>query len=195
LARMIREAEARESRSRTPVVALTASALKGEAERCLAAGMDDCLVKPVPVPVLAERLLRWLPHARAAALADEAAPVEVPPLQAHQVLDEGSLDALTGGSASEARVVIDDFLGATAQDLAVLETAVEQGDATAVTRQAHRIKGAARLVGAVELAAAATALESAGRKGAWPAIRPAASDVHTAVARVRRLAAQRYPAA
>ncbi|HEY5782227.1 MAG TPA: ATP-binding protein [Lysobacter sp.] len=195
LARMIREEEARRGRPRTPVVALTASALKGEAERCLAAGMDDCLIKPVPVPVLAERLLRWLPHARAAVLADEATSAEVPPLQAHQVLDEGSLDALTGGSASEARAVIDDFLDATAQDLAALDTALEQGDATAATRQAHRIKGAARLVGAMELAEAATALESAGRKGAWPTIRPLANDVRTAVARVRRMAAQRYPVA
>lgn len=194
LARMIREQEARQARARTPIVALTASALKGEAERCLAAGMDDCLVKPVPVPVLAERLLRWLPHARAAAIAGEVVPAGVPPLDVHHVLDEGSLVALTGGSATEARAVIDDFLGATAQDLAVLDTALEQGDATAVTRQAHRIKGAARLVGAGELAEAATALESAGRKGAWPVIRPLADDVHAALARVRRTAAQRYPA-
>lgn len=193
LARMIREEEARQASPRIPIVALTASALKGEAERCLAAGMDDCLVKPVPVPVLAERLLRWLPHVRAAAIADEVAPAGVPPSDV-RVLDEGSLDALTGSSATEARAVIDDFLGATAQDLAVLDAALEQGDATAVTRQAHRIKGAARLVGAVELAEAATALESAGRKGAWPVIRPLASDVHAALARVRRMAAQRYPA-
>lgn len=196
LARMIREEEARQSSARTPIVALTASALRGEAERCLAAGMDDCLVKPAPVPVLAERLLRWLPHAREAALADEAeASVKVPPSEVQHVLDAGSLDALTGGSATEARAVMVDFLGATAQDLAALDAALAQRDATALTRQAHKIKGAARLVGATELAEAATVLESAGRKGTWPAIPPLVCDVRDAVARVRQLMAQRYPAA
>jgi len=62
LARSIREAEAGEGRERTPVIALTAAALKGEAERCLAAGMDDYLAKPVSIATLSERMHRWLPH-------------------------------------------------------------------------------------------------------------------------------------
>ena len=90
---------------------------------------------------------------------------------------------------------MEDFLSATAQDLAALDAALAQRDAAALTRQAHKIKGAARLVGATELAEAATALESAGRKGTWPAIPPLARDVRNAVARVRQLMAQRYPAA
>ena len=52
-------------RARTPIVALTASALKGEAERCLAAGMDDYLAKPVGIPSLVTMLGRWLPHTQA----------------------------------------------------------------------------------------------------------------------------------
>ncbi|MGO4779527.1 response regulator, partial [Lysobacter sp. 2RAB21] len=66
LARAIRAEEAHSSEAaRTPIVALTASALKGEAEACLAAGMDDCLVKPVAVARLAATLRRWLPHTAA----------------------------------------------------------------------------------------------------------------------------------
>ena len=62
LASAIREEAGRRGLSRTPIVALTASALKGEAERCLAAGMDDYLAKPVGIATLGACLQRWLPH-------------------------------------------------------------------------------------------------------------------------------------
>lgn len=60
LARAIRELEGQQGRARLPVLALTANALSGELDRCLASGMDDCLIKPVGVRDLAEKLGRWL---------------------------------------------------------------------------------------------------------------------------------------
>ena len=56
-------AEERDSGRRLPIVALTASALIGEAERCFAAGMDDYLSKPVGMQILSRTLARWLPQA------------------------------------------------------------------------------------------------------------------------------------
>lgn len=61
LAVCIRRAEAVESRSRTPVIAFTAHALAGEADKCYAAGMDDCMVKPVDLTQLGSKLQQWLP--------------------------------------------------------------------------------------------------------------------------------------
>lgn len=61
LARQIREAEARDKRSRTPIIAITASALPGEAERCHVAGMDTCLIKPVDLATLQNMFAQWLP--------------------------------------------------------------------------------------------------------------------------------------
>jgi len=65
LARSIRKLESEAGRKRVPIVACTANALPGEAEACLAAGMDDCLVKPVELPQLLEKLEQWLPMAAA----------------------------------------------------------------------------------------------------------------------------------
>src|SRR5215471_10855764 len=61
LARRLRMAEAENGHGRTPIVAVTANATKGEEERCLAAGMDACLVKPVSIERLRTTLERWLP--------------------------------------------------------------------------------------------------------------------------------------
>lgn len=189
LARALREEEARASigrgdSRRTPILALTASALKGEAEACLAAGMDDCLIKPIAVARLAASLRQWLPH---------TAPSEPPPpdlLEGHdrmRVLDVAVLRRLLDDSDSEAGDVLDDFLAATAQDLADLHRAHRDGDLSVLQHCAHRIRGAAQLVGAVELSEAADALEQAARAQDWTLALSLLSDVETAVERLRRL--------
>jgi HPt (histidine-containing phosphotransfer) domain-containing protein len=175
-------------------VARTASALKGEAERCLSAGMDDYLAKPVGIPALTVALQRWMPHTIPAAI-DGDAPVAtaLPQLVHPPALDPVTLDALTGGSAEVARELLDDFLASTVQDLAELDAVREAGDLPALTRQAHKIKGAARMVGAVELAETAGQLEASGRGEEWPAILPLAADLATAAERLRHYVDERYP--
>ncbi len=199
MARQLREEEARDGRERTPIVALTASALKGEAERCLAAGMDDYLAKPVGIPALTAMLRRWLPHTAVAASAVQTqsgslpAPAALPQLVQPPALDASTLDALTGGDARETRLLLDDFLASTAQDQAELDAAVAAGDLAALTRQAHKIKGAARIVGALELGERAGQLEAAGRGEERMAIAPLAADVATAIERLKLYVAERHP--
>jgi CheY-like chemotaxis protein/HPt (histidine-containing phosphotransfer) domain-containing protein len=195
MARAIRAEEARDGRPRTPIVALTASALKGEAERCLAAGMDDYLAKPVGIPVLTATLRRWLPHvAPDPAPAQDAVAAPLPQLQTPPALDVVALQALIGQDPAMARSVLDDFLGTIVQDLDELERTRSAGDLVALTRQAHKIKGAARIVGAVELAETAGQLEAAGRAGEWPAVLPLSADLATALERLRLHVGERYPA-
>jgi signal transduction histidine kinase/CheY-like chemotaxis protein/HPt (histidine-containing phosphotransfer) domain-containing protein/CHASE3 domain sensor protein len=196
LARAIRDEEARDGRARTPIVALTASALKGEAERCLAAGMDDYLAKPVGIPVLTATLRRWLPHIGGgdAPSPDAAIPAALPQLEQPPPLDVVALEALIGADPVLARTVLDDFLGSTVQDLDALNGARIAGDLVALTRQAHKIKGASRLVGALELAETAGQLEAAARAGEWPAVLPLAADLATAAERLRLYVGERYPA-
>jgi signal transduction histidine kinase/CheY-like chemotaxis protein/HPt (histidine-containing phosphotransfer) domain-containing protein len=206
LARRIRADEAArapsgEAAARTPIVALTASALKGEAERCLAAGMDDYLAKPVSIASLAATLARWLPHAMQAQDPGGAASAAAPPASAPAYpqldhpppLDPSVVEALTGGDGAAARAVLADFLASTMQDLASAESARNSGALDALAREAHKVKGASRMVGALELAQCAEDLEQAARAGDWRATAPLAADLATAAERLRRHVAARYP--
>ena len=195
MARALREEEQRGGKPRTPMVALTAAALKGEAERCLASGMDDYLAKPVSIPVLAACLQKWLPHTKTAAgtvgtgmtaIASASSQVILPQLQAPPTpLDRSVLNELTGGVASETRALLDDFITSTNGDLQELRQAREAGDTAQLARQAHKIKGAARLIGASELAHAAAELELAAKAADWPQLLPLSADVQTAADRLR----------
>lgn len=200
MARAIRTLEAKEGRGgHTPIVALTAATLKGEVERCLDAGMDDYLAKPVAIPVLAATLQRWLPHIAPQPVAPNSpapAPASVeglPQLHRPPPFDEAVLQSLTGGNAGDLRALLDDYLASTREDLAGLGIARAAGDLPTLTRQAHKLKGAARTVGALELADAAERLEAAARDGDWMAVLPLATDVATAGERLQLYVAERWP--
>jgi signal transduction histidine kinase/CheY-like chemotaxis protein/HPt (histidine-containing phosphotransfer) domain-containing protein len=192
LARRIRAEETARGLGRTPIVALTASALKGEAERCLAAGMDDYLAKPVSIAALAGALQRWLPHLGEPlpGMADEQP--QLPQLDHPPPLDPSVLETLTGGDLADARALLEDFLASTAHDIARLESARDAGEFPELAREAHKVKGAARIVGAVELAQVADLLEAAARSADWASVSPLAADLATAAERLRRHVAERY---
>ncbi|MES2918647.1 MAG: ABC transporter substrate binding protein [Pseudomonadota bacterium] len=75
LVRTLRRLEAESGLPRTPVIAVTASALSGDVEHCLAAGMDDFIAKPVELPALLHCLRRWLPRAGVAGDAARSGPL------------------------------------------------------------------------------------------------------------------------
>ena len=189
MARRMRLSEAERGWPRTPIVALTASALKGEAERCRAAGMDDYLSKPVGVATLGAMLARWLPHTAATAVTDPEsgnAGDGVDEAGAVAVMDSEALHSLLGGDAAAARSVVEDFMESQDQDLDALGIAVAGHEREEAARQAHRIHGAARAVGAIELASASSALEGALRDGDdWGDCEALLRDVRTADSRLR----------
>lgn len=200
MTRELRQLEHAEQKQRIPIVALTAAALKGESERCMSAGMDDYLMKPVSISQLVACLQKWLPHTRPAerALNPDSPPMPVtmilpqtslPPMP----LDRSVLNELTGGDVKEMRALLDDFLSATDQDTAAMQRAREQGDLVQLGREAHKIKGAAKLVGAIELAHAAAELELAAKSADWPQLLPLCADVHTCAERLRQFVHVNYP--
>jgi two-component system, NarL family, sensor histidine kinase EvgS len=166
LARAIRRHEQQTGRERTPIIALTANVMQGEPAKCAEAGMDDFAAKPTTIPVLASKLQRWLP-------ALEWPAVEPPPRrgasQPEALLDEAVLDELTNGDSAFAASLLADFVEASRGDLDELSAAVASRDHAGTRRQAHRIVGAGRVVGATELVAIASRLESAAgaESGNW----------------------------
>lgn len=148
----------------TPIVALTASALRSDYDSCIAAGMDDVLTKPIHVEPLQKVLNVYLS--------------EDPPVRHH--VKEGNL---TMGVAQETPVNLDrlseitmgdpdleselivTFLADTSQRISEMAAVIASGDATSLIRTAHAIKGSAGNMGAATLQEIARKLEQIAKSG------------------------------
>ena len=165
LARTIRATERAAGLGHTLVIACTANALRGEAENCFAAGMDDYMAKPVEMATLMEKLDQWLPlpgH-KAAAPGEPHAP-EAPPL------DRSVIAEVSGGDVALEREVFTEFLRVNGEDAAILADAFKARDVARLIQAAHRMKGASRTIGAHALAEACARLEEAARANDWATV-------------------------
>ena len=166
LARRLRRAEAEAGAPRVPLLALTASALQGELERCRDAGMDDIVTKPTTMDILAGTLRRWLPDvpwpAGEQASADGA--LRVPP-----AVDASALDEMAAGDQALGAQILASYAESVREDLLALTAALELGDRQDLRRRAHQILGASRVVGAWAVADTAERLEHAAVAPATPA--------------------------
>ena len=175
LAAAIRAAE--QDGRHTPIVVLTANALKGEAERCHEAGMDDYLSKPVRLADLQAMLEKWLPSI-------ERAPVKPMPgckagtepsgaTKAHGSrppcapvpVDVNVLKALVGDDPAVIREFLHDFRLSAAKIAAELKAACNNGQAGQAGAQAHKLKSSARSMGALALGELCAAMEQTGKSG------------------------------
>ncbi|MBI5109042.1 MAG: PAS domain S-box protein [Rhodocyclales bacterium] len=147
---------AAETGDRLPIVALTANALKDEANRCRAVGMDDYLSKPVQLEKLGAVLDRWLAA---------AGPVAVSSAPTPAVLDVGVLGALVGDDPAVIHELLLEFRASATSIAAELSAACADGHAEAAGRAAHKLKSAARATGALRLGDICAAIEQAGRSG------------------------------
>ncbi|WP_167399121.1 PAS domain S-box protein [Ectopseudomonas oleovorans] len=148
-------------RRRTPILALTANALRGEAARAHDAGMDEYLTKPIRLTTLRAALERWLPGA-IPAMRSEAADAQTVPAS---LLDPAALSALVGEDHQLIREILGDYRNALGSLTGQLLDAFGNGDLTGVGALAHRLKSSSRAVGATRLGQLCAMLEQAVKSG------------------------------
>jgi len=152
---------------RVPIVAMTANALEGDRERCIEAGMDDYLAKPIRIDRVGAALDRWLPRDDDEVVADGAAPVPEPAV----ALDEKVLDSLrallSAGGRDAFTPVLSGFLDAAPAHVRAIRTAVQRQHLGEAQRTTHRLKGDAGALGLDELVALCEQIERAVAAGAW----------------------------
>lgn len=168
--RRIRAREA-ERGGHLPIVAMTAYATKGDRERCLAAGMDAYVTKPVQARVLFETLA----EVTAPAVADDAVRPVVDLTEALTRVD-GDRELLT--------TLVGLFLERIPRAVTAMQEALAAGDARTLERTAHSLRGSAAIFSAHAVVAAAEKLEFAGRDAALDEAPPLLADLESHLTRM-----------
>lgn len=187
----IRVKEGEQGAVRKPIIAITANALKGEAEHCRAVGMDDYLSKPVQLSHLKAVLQKWLPSPASTELLELAPPDSTAPAPsatatpvapatpretattgapalstvAAKPVDVSILEQLVGNDPAVISEFLQDFRASARKTADELRAACQAGDAKTAGSIAHKLKSSARSVGALQLGELCAQMEQAGKAG------------------------------
>jgi HPt (histidine-containing phosphotransfer) domain-containing protein len=155
-----------EQSKRIPIIAMTAHAMKGDREKCIAAGMDDYTPKPINPQELLEKIEKWTGAERngfgsgpedSKKGPPDNAKEEIQPLDLEKALERAM------GDKDFLKLLLEGFIQELPNQIETIKAAVAGTDASALTEQAHKIKGAAANLSACGVFDAAKSLEEMGR--------------------------------
>jgi len=162
---------------RSPIIAVTANALEGEAERCIAAGMDDYLSKPLAMKDLKATLRKWMPNAvmntAPSEKVEEPAEVEAEVetvVASNKAVEPRFLRDTFGDDDELIKEILMDFVQPARDTAGEIDAAFTARDTSAIGAAAHKLKSSSRSVGAEGLADLCADLEKAGKADDWPSI-------------------------
>ena len=159
----IREKEG--DQKHTPIVAMTAYAMKGDQERCLQAGMDDYISKPIEPQELLDAIEKWTKSFDCVKAPPQPGKskkdAQIKKIPIHLEIALLRFD----GDKEFFKEMLQEFLNYAPEQLQILDEAINKGDVKAVEREAHSLKGAAGNLGAKDIANLSLKLELSGRTG------------------------------
>jgi HPt (histidine-containing phosphotransfer) domain-containing protein len=164
--------------------------MQGDREKCIGAGMNDYVSKPVSPQALADMLEKWLPKEpaattkRAAGKPEKVAAVSVEKSNT-PVFDKAGMMVRLMDDEDLARTVVGGFLEDIPKLIEALKGYLEAGDAPSAERQAHSIKGASANVGGERLRAVAFEMEKAGKTGDLESITARLPELENQFARLK----------
>jgi len=191
------------SGKRALIIAVTANALEGEAQRCIAAGMDDYLSKPLKMHDLKAMLKKWMPNYEPieAVENEDRGSVEnkehesVPDASEavassgggngdNGAIDPSALKSVFGDDEATFKEILKDFVEPATSNVDEITASFDDRSADGVAKAAHKLKSSARSVGAHELADLCLALETAGKAEDWGEIEKAAPRLPNTIEKV-----------
>jgi PAS domain S-box-containing protein len=174
---------------RLPIVALTANALKGEADHCRAIGMDDYRSKPTPLAELKSVLEKWLPvaPARTEPRVGSPSPTSAAPLaEMADPVDVSVLKGFVGEDTVMVQEFLQDFRASAAKIALELRAACSAGQTKDAAAAAHKLKSSALSVGAFALGKLCAEMEEKGQSGERDALPALLSLFETEMTAVER---------
>ena len=169
---------------RFPIVAITASVMKEEVDQCFAAGMDDCLAKPLEMKKLKEMLRKWMPVSDGVAAEVTKEPAGEDTTDKPEAkdgdnggdgpIDPSALKNVFGDDEDTFQEILNDFVAPATSNVGEIEVSFAERSADGVAKAAHKLKSSARSIGANDLADLCQTLEAAGKAEDWGEIDKAA---------------------